>query len=208
MSAVRDQILERIKSRGRGRVFIAKDFLHLANRSAVDQALSRLAKSNKIERLGRGLYIFPQLNRDNGIFAPADLDEIAEAVGRQTGSQVVPSGAIAASRLGLADQVTAKPVYLTDGRTRQIRIGKVLVQLRHAAPKELPAASRTSSMVFQALRHIGKEAVNGLVAERLRQVLSPEQRIELLRDAKYTTDWISAIVRAITKKDVGTASDV
>ncbi len=107
---------------------------------------------------------------------------------------------MAANRLGLSTQVPAKPVYVTDGRTRQVRIGSMVFQIRHAAPKELSAASRTSAMVFQALRHLGREAVDEQVIARLRHVLSVDQREELLRDARYTTDWIANVVRRVAQE--------
>jgi Family of unknown function (DUF6088) len=201
MNAIQDKILNRIRTQGRGKVFIPKDFLDLGSRDAVDQSLSRLVKAGEIERLGRGLYQYPQRNERLGIPLAPDLDEIADALGRQTGSRVVPSGATAANRLGLSTQVPAKPVYLTDGRTRQVRIGGTLIQLRHAAPKELPVGSRTSALVFQALRYLGQAAVDGSVIARLRRSLSAEQRRELLRDARYTTDWIAAVVRRVARDE-------
>jgi len=201
MSTVQDQILARIRGWGRGRVFIPKDFLDLGSRDAADQALSRLARLGAIQRLGRGLYLYPRKERSAVVVAPADQDEIAAALGRQTGSQVIPSGAMAANRLGLTRQIPAVPLYLTDGRTRRVTIGGMVFQLRHAAPKDLPAASRTSSMVFQALRYIGRESVDERVIARIRRVITSEQRAELLRDASYTTDWISAAVRQIARDE-------
>lgn len=201
MSAVQEQILARIRERGCGRVFIPKDFLDLGNRDAADQALSRLARLGDIQRLGRGLYLYPRKQETAGSLAPADQDEIAEALGRQTGSRVVPSGAVSAHRLGLTKKVPSGLTYLTDGRTRQIRIGGTVFQLRHAAPKDLPVASRVSSMVFQALRFLGKEAVNKRVVDRIQQALTADQRAELLRDASYATDWIAAAARQIAKDE-------
>ncbi|MDI9442707.1 MAG: DUF6088 family protein [Planctomycetota bacterium] len=201
MSTTQDEILDRIRKHGRGKVFIPKDFLDLGSRDAADQSLSRLVKSGDILRLGRGLYQDPQMNERVGIPLGPDLDEIADALARQTGSRVVPSGAVAANRLGLSTQVPAKPVYLTDGRTRQVRIGSTTIQIRHAAPKELPVGSRTSAMVFQALRHLGQAAVDDQVVARLRRALSPKQRQELLQDARYTTDWIAAVVRQIVQEE-------
>ncbi len=206
MSTIQNQILERIRTHGRGKVYTPKDFLDLANRAAADQSLSRLVKSGEIGRLARGLYYYPEMNERLGIPLAPDLDEIAEALARQTGSRVVPSGAVAANRLGLSTQIPAKPVYLTDGRTRQVQIGKLLMQLRHAAPKELPSGSRTSAMVFQALRHLGQDAVNARVIVRLRRCLSTQQRDELLRDARYTTDWIASVVREIVEDDEETVT--
>ncbi len=62
--------------------------------------------------------------------------------------------------------------------------------------------SWTSSMVLQALRHLGQAAVDDQVMAKLRHALSPDQRRKLLRDARYTTDWIAAIVRQIAQDEV------
>jgi hypothetical protein len=55
-TTIQDDILDRIRKQGRGKVFIPKDFLDLGSRDAADQSLSRLVKSGDILRLGRGLY--------------------------------------------------------------------------------------------------------------------------------------------------------
>lgn len=197
MLTIQDQILDRIRSTGRGKVFISKDFLDLGSREAIDQALSRLARGGEIQRLGRGLYHFPARNERLGIALSPDTDEIAEALARQTGCRIAPSGAMAANRLGLSTQVPAKPVYLTDGRTRQVRVGNLVFAMKHAPPKELPLGSRISAMVFQALRHLGRSAIDNQAISRLRRTLSPQQKEQLLRDARYTTDWIADVVRQI-----------
>ncbi len=197
MDTMKANVLDRIRSSGRGTVFTPKDFLDIGSRDAADQALSRLTHNGKLQRLGRGLYHYPQMNRRLGIPLAPNIDAIAEALGRQTGSRIIPSGAVAANRLGLSSQVPAKPVYLSDGRTRRVRVGNVEFQLKHTAPKEMPAGNRTSALVFQALRYIGKDAVDGKVVATLRRTLSAQQRRELLSDAKYTTDWIGDAVRLI-----------
>jgi hypothetical protein len=104
---------------------------------------------------------------------------------------------VAANHLGLSTQVPAKPVYLTDGRTRQVRAGNLIFVLRHVPPKELPPGRRTSALVYQALRHIGRHAVDEQVVSRLRNGLTPEQRDELRRDAQYTTGWIADVIRQV-----------
>lgn len=189
-SAVQEIILDRIRALGRGSVVTPKDFLDVGGRAAIDQALSRLARAGDLQRLGRGLYYYPRVNPRLRIAVAPDIERVAEAIGRQTGSRLVPSGAVAANRLGLSTQVPAKIVYLSDGRSRRIRLGSVELHIKHVTPKELPVGRRTSAMVFQALRHIGKDAVSEQVIRRVRSVLSTGQRRELLADARYTTDWI------------------
>ncbi len=196
-----DKIMERLRRQGRGKVFTPKDFLDLGSREAVDQALSRLARGDSIQRLGRGLYCYPQINKRLGIAVPPDVDEIADALARQTGSRIAPSGAMAANRLGLSTQVPAKPVYLTDGRSRNVRVGNFVIVVKHVPPKELPVGSRTSATVLQALRHLGKDAIDATVIRRIRAALTAKHRSRLLQDARYTTDWIADAVRRIVGQE-------
>lgn len=183
------------------KVYTAKDFLDIGTRDAVDKALSRLAESKAIQRIGRGLYHIPRTNPKLGIELAPDMDEVAWALARRTGSRIVPSGAVAANSLGLSTQVPAKPVYLTDGRTRSVRVGNTVIVLKHTPPKDLPLGSPKSAMVFQALRHLGRKAVGPEVIARLLRRLSLEERRRLLKDAHHVTDWIAAAVRKVCGGD-------
>jgi len=201
-TSMQDKIVERLRRQGQGKVFTPKDFLDLGSRESVDQALSRLAKAETVQRLGRGLYCYPKINKRLGIIISPDVDEIASALARQTGSRIAPSGAMAANRLGLSTQVPAKPVYLTDGRSRKVRIGNFLIVVKHVAPKELPVGNQISATVLQALRYLGKEAIDSTVINRIRKALLPKYRSKLLLDSKYTTDWIADAVRKIVGDQV------
>lgn len=193
---VQERILARMQRNPR-KVHISKDFLDLGSRPAVDLALFRLAQSKTIQRIARGLYCLPRTNPRLGIDLAPDLDEVAQALARRTGSHAVPSGAVAANSLGLSTQVPAKPVYLTDGRTRSVRVGNTVIVFRHTPPKDMPLGSPLSAMVFQALRHLGRENVDAETIARLRRRLPPEERRQLLRDAHHVTDWVAASVRKI-----------
>lgn len=198
MDTNHQEILDRIQQAGPGKVFTPKDFLDLASRDATDQALSRLVRQRSIQRLGRGLYYRPKHNPRLGIDVPPDLDEIAAALGRQTGSRIVPSGAVAANQLGLSTQVPAKPVYFSDGRSRTVRVGQYTVQIKHAQPKDLPAGTPKTALVIQALRFLGKDAITDQVIQTIQNVLTMDERKQLLDDAKYATDWLCQVVRRIS----------
>lgn len=146
--------MKRARAGGRGGVFTPSDFLDVAARSAVDQALSRLAKNGKLRRLARGLYDFPKVHPQLGALSPTP-DDVAKALARETGSQVQIAGARAANALGLSTQVPAKSSYLTDGPSRRVVLGKRVVDLRHASPKHLIAPGSAAGTVVQALRHVG-----------------------------------------------------
>lgn len=188
---------------GTGKIHASKDFLDLGSRAAVDQALSRLAGRKTIRRLGGGLYYIPRINPALGIELAPDMDAVAQAIARKTGSRIVPSGAVAANWLGLSTQVPAKPVYLTDGKSRSIRAGNTVFTMKHVSPRDLPLGSPTSAMVFQALRHIGEGSINEGVITHLRKRLTAEDRRKLLKDLLYVTGWISGAARKVCKNAGG-----
>ena len=200
MDTIGQTILDHIQTAGHGQVFTPKDFFDAGARSAIDQALARLVRTGKLQRLGRGLYYCPRMNPNLGIPVAPDVDQIAQAIGRRTGSRMVPSGAVAANLFGLSTQVPAKFIYLSDGRSRRLRVGNLEIQIKHVTPKELPLGSQTSAMVFQALRHLGRETVDAKVIAKLSTVLSAKQKRELQQDAHYTTGWIAGVVRQITNR--------
>jgi hypothetical protein len=146
--------MKRVRASGRGSVFTPSDFLTIAARSSVDQALSRLVKGGQLRRLARGLYDFPKVHPKLGALSPAP-DDVAKALARETGSQVQIAGARAANALGLSTQVPAQSTYLTDGPSRRVVLGKRVVDLRHASPKHLIAPGSPAGTVVQALRHVG-----------------------------------------------------
>lgn len=154
VTSVADQMMKRVRASGRGSVFTPSDFLTVAARSSVDQALSRLVKAGQLRRLARGLYDFPKVHPKLGPLSPA-LDVVAKALARETGSQVQIAGARAANALGLSAQVPAQSTYLTDGPSRRVVLGKRVVDLRHASPKHLIAPGSPAGTVVQALRHVG-----------------------------------------------------
>ena len=207
MNSIQKNVLARMRKLGVGMIHASKDFLDLGSRAAVDQALSRLTEHKTIRRLGQGLYHIPRMNPTLGIELAPDMDTVAHAIARKTGSRVVPSGSVAANWLGLSTQVPAKPVYLTDGKSRSIRVGNTVFTMKHVSPRDLPLGSSTSAMVFQALRHIGKESINEDTITHLRKRLAAEDRRKLLKDLLYVTGWIAEVARKVCK-NVGGLGEV
>ncbi|WP_109122347.1 DUF6088 family protein [Azospirillum sp. TSO22-1] len=180
--------MKRARAGGRGGVFTPSDFLDVAGRAAVDQALSRLAKGGQLRRLARGLYDFPKVHPKLGPLSPAP-DDVAQALARETGSQVQIAGARAANVLGLSTQVPAKSTYLTDGPSRRVVLGKRVVDLRHASPKHLIAPGSPAGTVVQALRHVGPlRAADVVQIAALR--LSPSDKRTLATNAIQAPAWM------------------
>ena len=188
ITSVPNRIMKRARAGGRGGVFTPRDFLDVAARAAVDQALSRLAKGGKLRRLARGLYDFPKVHPKLGPLSPAP-DDVAQALARETGSQVQIAGARAANALGLSTQVPAKSIYLTDGPSRRVVLGKRVVDLRHASPKHLIAPGSPAGTVVQALRHLGPVRATDVVHVAARQ-LSASDKKTLATSAVQAPAWM------------------
>lgn len=196
MGAVQSGVLDVIQSKGRGKVHVAKDFLEVGGRAAVDQALGRLAEAGTLRRLARGLYHYPRTNERLGVELGADDEEVAQALARRVGARAVPSGAVAANVLGLSTQMPGTLVYLTDGRSRVVRVGGRTYSFRHVQPKDLPPGG-PATLVIQALRHLGADVVDDAAVARLRAGLPPGERQKLLREARYATGWVTEVLRRV-----------
>jgi hypothetical protein len=188
VGSVPDRIMKRARAGGRGGVFTPSDFLDIAGRAAVDQALSRLVKGGKLRRLARGLYDFPKVHPQLGLLSHAP-DDIAQALARETGSQLQIAGARAANALGLTTQVPAKNTYLTDGPSRRVVLGKRVVDLRHASPKHLIAPGSAAGTVVQALRHVGAMRAGDVVQIAARR-LSANDKKTLASSAVQAPAWM------------------
>jgi len=201
MKSLQQSILQRLRTSAAGSVHTPKDYLDLGSRAAMDQTLSRLVRAGHLQRAGRGLYHVPRMNRRFGIAIPPDVNQLAAALARKTGSRLLPSGAAAANQLGLSTQVPAKAVYLTDGRSRRVRVGGGAfdIQFKHVAQGHFNVQHHTSTLVFQALRYLGKDAIGDRTLRALRAALTPAQRRGLHHDARYAPAWVAGIVRGLDK---------
>ncbi len=177
-------------------MFASSKFTGLAGRDAIDKALSRLVADGTIRRLARGLYDYPKTHPKLGLLSPS-VDAIAAALAGRYAIRLLPSGAHAANRLGLSEQVPAKVVFMTDGPSRKLRIGKQTIELRHTSPRNMAAASRTSGLVIAALRELGQDDVNTRRIAHLRNLLSPADRAELLNDLALAPAWMHPFLRFI-----------
>lgn len=162
--------------------------LHLGRRAAVDQALSRLARSGWLMRLCQGVYMRPVETRF-GQCAPR-VEKAIEALSSLWGETIVPCGGSAANRLGLTTQNTVREVYLTSGRSRRLGFGSSTVELRHAPRWQLALPHRKAGHVIRALAWLGPEEVDdGL--ETLLPELSPDEIHELAAVRAVMPNWMA-----------------
>ena len=154
MQTLAEHILAHAATLPQGQPLAAKGQLHLGERAAVDQALSRLVKRGRLLRAGRGLYFLPVQGRYGE--PPPTVEALVE-LSAQGGETVGRSGAAAANQLGLTTQTPIRQVYLTSGRSLRLQLGKQSVELRHAPPWQLVLPHSAAGQAVHALAWLGPE---------------------------------------------------
>lgn len=95
----------------------------------------------------------------------------------------------------------AKGVFLTDGPSRTIKIGRTTIQLRRTTARNMAAAGRLSGLLIQALRQLGKEHVTLERCKHLKRRLPADKRRELLKDLRLAPAWMHRIFRELAREE-------
>jgi hypothetical protein len=194
--SVDSAILSRIYGSKGGAAFTPSDFLDLGSRRAVDLALHRMVKRKTLRRLARGLYEYPREHEELGLLLP-DIEKVAKALAGKDRIRLQPAGAYATNLLGLSEQVPAKVVFLTDGPSRTVKIGRQEIQLRRTTPRNMAATGRLSGLLMQAFRHLGQEHITPGRVEHLKHTLPAKERKQLLKDLRLAPAWMHPLFREL-----------
>ncbi|HYV04284.1 MAG TPA: DUF6088 family protein [Blastocatellia bacterium] len=198
MQTIDAKLRSRIYGSGRGSAFTPNNFLDLGSRDAVDKALSRMAAQGTIRRLARGLYEYPREHPELGMLSP-DIERVAKALAGKDRIRLQPAGAYATNLLGLSEQVPARIVFLTDGPSRTVKIGRQEIQLRRTTPRNMAASGRLSGLLMQALRHLGQAHITRARVEHLKRTLPKKERRQLLKDLPLAPAWMHPLFRELAE---------
>ena len=197
MQTLAKQVLEHAAGLPEGTPLVAKELLHLGNRAAVDQALSRLAKRGALLRAGRGIYVLPVVNRF-GSRAPSTA-KMVEGLASQRGEIIVSNGASAANALGLTTQVPVRAVYLTSGPNRRLKLGAQTVELRHAPMWQLVFPERAAGEVVRAMAWLGPKKA-GAALRVLRSKLPDSEWKEVASTRARLPTWMAQEVSTLVRR--------
>ena len=193
MASLSEQIMEHAATLPEAGLICPGTFLHLGNRAAVDQALSRLARAGCLCRIWRGVYVRYRETRW-GLCLPG-VEEVVPALAALWRETIVPAGGSAANVLGLTTQNPIRSVYLTSGPNRRFSIGLHPVQLRHAPRWQLVAPYRPAGNLIRAFTFLHRYEIEG-VLEKVIPRLSAEDRAELTGALKILPSWLARPIGA------------
>jgi len=193
MESVHQQVLSSIKFMDAGTIFFPEQFDTVGSSESVRQALSRICKDGIIIRLSKGIYLYPYIDRELGAMYPS-IERVAKAIARRDKSRIQPTGIYALNKLGLSTQVPMRVVFLTDGITRKISVGKQTITFKQTAPKNFTFQDEMMYMVVAALKEIGKDRVTNKHLQIIKKALASEPIETLKADAHVAPQWITEII--------------
>ena len=188
-----DKVERSIYARPRGSIFFRNNFAALGSATAVRQALNRLEKKGTLIRLAQGIYLYPQKHKTLGIIYPP-LDSVANAIAKRDKARIIPTGIQALNKLGLSTQVPVNAVYLIDGPSRTIKIGKGSIKFKKANPKILSVKNDISLLLIQALKELGESAIDETVKRKVKDIMKDLDTDLVKKDMKLAPVWVSEIV--------------
>jgi hypothetical protein len=196
------QIDRKINQLKRGSLIFPADFRGMGSDVAIKNALSRLARAKKIERVAHGIYFLPQYDPKFGKLLPS-LEKIAEAVARHEHIKIKPAGAYALHRLGLSTQVPMKLVYITNGLPKRLKVGKGTIVFKATTAKKFAMKGPISSLVLQALEELDPTdlVVDQGLKEKIANLIVQENTKLLEHDLKLSSSRISDFIFKSFLKD-------
>lgn len=193
------EIKNRIMSEKVGAVFVAADFADITDKTTANVILTRLASEKIIRRVLRGVYDKPEYNDFLKEFVAPIPDNVARAIARNFGWTIVPCGDTALNLLGLSTQVPATWVYVSDGTYKEYAFDNTVIQFKRTTNKEVSKLSYKTALTIQALKALGKDKIDESVINNLRKLLTAEEKMAMLHEAKTATSWIYEHIRQICR---------
>ncbi len=184
-----------------GTVFVAVDFVSIADKKTVNMSLLRLEEEGIILRIIRGVYYKAEYNNFLKEYVVPNPDKVAHAIARNFGWTIVPCGDTALNILGLSTQVPVVWSYVSDGTYKEYTYDNTTIKFKRTTNKEISKLSYKTALIVQALKAFGKNNIDRNVIERLKNNLTNKEKINALIEAKTATSWIYEYIKQVCKGD-------
>lgn len=201
MVSIQKEIEQTIELGKKGTIIFPNDLAHLGSNEAIRQGLSRLVKENKLIRLEKGIYLYPEIDAEIGVVYPA-IEEIAEAIARRDKARIIPTGIYALNRLGLSTQIPLKALYLTDGSHRVVKIKNRIISFQKTNPKILSIESELLVMLISALQSLKKDNISDETRMKIREILLKNHQENIFKELNKAPVWIAKLIKSISEKNI------
>lgn len=196
--SIQKEIWGKLELGKKGDIFFPSDFTMLGSDEAVRQGLSRLVKENKLLRLAKGIYLYPEIDNELGIIYPS-IENIAEAIARRDKTRIIPTGVQALNRLGLSTQIPLKASYMTDGTPRIIKIGNRTIYFQKKSPKILDIKSELLVLLIAGLQELGKDDITTEITNKIKNIINKDTKSNIFNELSKAPAWIAKLIKNISE---------
>ena len=104
--------------------------------------------------------------------------------------------------LGLSEQVTMTPIFLTSGSARKIKCGNRILTFKRGVPKNFTLKGKVTRLLVQAMKAIGEQNYNEEWESAISAILSKYPEDETMSDdLKVMPTWIRRNIIKILSKN-------
>ena len=199
MNDITATIKSRIKEFSPGEIFLTGEFSDVASNTTIRKTLGRLCQTGEIRRVMDGVYEKPSYSDLLEEYIPTDPDAVAYALAEYYHWSIAPCGDIALNKLRLSTQVPMVWSYISDGPYRDYDLDKTRISFKHRTNRDISHMSTITIMVIEALKSIGKDNVDGEVISTLKNVLSEQDKVTILKESSNSADWIQRVIQEVSK---------
>ncbi len=179
-------------------IFFATDFPEYTH-EYIRKVLSKLVEEGELIRLGKGVYMRPKITRLGALYP--DIDTITQAIAVRDSANVLPTGVAAENLLGLSTQVPMNYVYLTDGSSRVLTLGKQTINFKRVVPKNFAIKNKKLAILALAMKSIGEENLTDEQLGRIGEIVNSEKNSDGFQaDLNRMPIWEQAVINKILKE--------
>ena len=198
------QVRKKFQRVPEGGVIASRELHRLSNESqTVDKAASRLYKAEGLRKLRNGLYYKPYNSKYFGELPPGEKG-ILQAVQKQYGARLIPSGDLAAYELGLVQSLPEVITYETDKRIGPIQLDNHTIRFNKVIDTKLKAVEPSLLALLKAIEFIytqGDESTP-LQQKRISRLLGDYSTEQVLKAIGLWPRWFQEAITpqlALTK---------
>ena len=129
-------------------------------------------------------------------YVEPNINLVAEAIARNYGWTIAPTGETSLNLLGISTQVTSHYEFISSGPYRKYCINGITISFSHRVDKDFTGMSYKTKLLTQAIKTIGKEKINDyiyIISNRLTE----EDKQVAFEEAKRTTAWVYEVIKEL-----------
>lgn len=152
--------------------------------NVVRQVIRTLMNEKKVVSVSRGMYLRPKPPRflkANGFLIRPESEDVISLIAKKTGEIIIHNQWAALNYVGLSTQIPVRPVYLTSGRSRIIKMKSGPdIRLEHINPKRIVMPGSVTCLVVTALWEKYSKPIHPLSIKKIHERLTSKEYTEVI----------------------------